>query len=167
MQRTCRHKIEKTTCKQRCCRGQRASWRPKWRRSREPWAPGRAAPSLSSQLQREPLHSLLAAVKSGEDPSPFRLLSLGLASLSVSHLTPIPALNLGSCPLLPAPTPQTPDQAPGEATFDFSFLLTAYLPTRPSPAAASSFPALSTPTNSGSIPNPTPRNPDFSPGAPE
>lgn len=55
MQRTCRRKIEKTTCKRRCCRGQRLSWRPQG-------AGGETAFSVLFPL---------AAVRSGEDPSPF------------------------------------------------------------------------------------------------
>lgn len=101
MQRTCRRKIEKTTCKRRCCRGRRGvleAMREEEPRTLGPWqscppSPGRGCWKTSCSVPPP-----LAAVRSGEAPSPFWLLSLGLSLPLDLNLTPTLAPSLGSPP---------------------------------------------------------------------
>lgn len=142
MQRTCRRKIEKTTCKRRCCRGQRVSWRPQGRRSHEGWAPGRAAPSLGQGLVgRQPsLSSFLAASCEGWG-GPFPILVAvagGPVSPPGKNPVSIPALRLGS---LPSPLTTGEDKIPSY----LHFLPHRSLPSEPLEPHSLFFPCLFSP----------------------
>lgn len=100
MQRTCRHKIEKTTCKRRCCRGRRGVLEAIGEEEPRTLGPWQSCPLPGPRLLGRPLSQCappLAAVRSGEAPSPFWLLSLGL---SLPRTLPDP--NSSSKPRIPA-----------------------------------------------------------------